>query len=143
MEDSLMEEVEQKFQIVKNPDSAVSIEQEQHPQSPTTTTQTSQQDQPQLSPTQHQQQQHHQQQQQLFNNSILSTSATEVRLTDEEFMEVIRDFPGVYDKNHEVFRDKGETIRLRFPPYSTLTLTILKIIILIICSFSAHLSWRL
>eukprot|EP00111_Clytia_hemisphaerica_P009846 TCONS_00028867-protein len=36
----------------------------------------------------------------------VSKSSTEVRLTDEEFMEVIRDFPGVYDKNHEDFRDK-------------------------------------
>ena len=35
-------------------------------------------------------------------------TSSEVRLTDEEFMEVIRDFPGVYDKNHEDFRDKSK-----------------------------------
>ena len=36
----------------------------------------------------------------------INKTSSEVRLTDEEFMEVIRDFPGVYDKNHEDFRDK-------------------------------------
>ena len=38
----------------------------------------------------------------------INKTSSEVRLTDEEFMEVIRDFPGVYDKNHEDFRDKAK-----------------------------------
>lgn len=37
---------------------------------------------------------------------MAETRTCEVKLTDEEFMEVIRDFPGVYDKNNEDFKDK-------------------------------------
>ena len=49
------------------------------------------------------------QQQQLHDlttSPTINKTSSEVRLTDEGFMEVIRDFPGVYDKNHEDFRDK-------------------------------------